>query len=129
MFVQPQPALPVFLLSICAVLPASTSKPGVCKPPALPCPRYSAGPASLPRHLGLSPAVSKPDSAEGPSTALNPQKKHVLCDLVQLVCVELPPASGALWSTGEAQKSLGLCILVNVSSVLNTLQSILYDVQ
>lgn len=51
MFVQPQPALPVFLLSIHAVLPASTSKPGVHRPPVLPCPRYSAGPASLPRHL------------------------------------------------------------------------------
>lgn len=47
-------------------------------------------------------------------------------------CVlKLPPASGAVWSTGETQKrrSLGLCIFVNVLSVLNAVQSILYDVQ
>lgn len=64
------PALSIFLLSTRAVTPASTSRLGVHRPPVLPCARCSAGPAVLPGHLSLSPAVSKLDSAEGPSTAL-----------------------------------------------------------
>lgn len=85
---------------------------------SLPHVRCSAGPPIPPRYLSSSPAVSKLGSAGGLGFA------GYVGEAISSL------RSGVEYGRGpEKRKGLGLYIRVNALSVLNTVQSILYDVQ